>query len=152
MNTRRVNLNSDIELLKKFRLDTELESVGCYTLFNTDEYLNRIRMRLQEQPDGQLLVEENDETIGQVDLVIKEYNNRRIGYVNLIYLVPAYRGLGYGKQIISLAENYFKKHQMKEYHLRVSSTNTNALKLYTAQGMEKIYKDSEQNWCMRKAL
>jgi RimJ/RimL family protein N-acetyltransferase len=61
--------------------------------------------------------------IGQIELQIVNYEGKDIGYVYLFYLTPEKRGQGYGLQLLAYAESFFHKHQVNEYHLRVSPTN-----------------------------
>lgn len=42
------------------------------------------------------MVEENGRFIGQLELSIRKYEGRNIGYVHLYYLIPEKRGKGIG--------------------------------------------------------
>jgi GNAT superfamily N-acetyltransferase len=72
------------------------------------------------------MVEKDNRLIGQLELTIKKYEDRKIGYVNLYYLVPDFRGIGIGKELQKYASSFFKSQNHNEFHLRVSPTNTSA--------------------------
>jgi len=97
--------------------------------------------RINKFPEGQLIIEDNNKPIGQVGFDIQEYNGEKIGYVNLFYLIPEYRGRGIGKELIRYVEEFFIKSNISEYHLRVSSRNERAISLYTKMGMTEINED-----------
>lgn len=59
-------------------------------------------------PSGQLIVEEDNTSIGQLGLGIVNYCGTQIGYINLIYLISEYRGKELGKDLIWYAENFFR--------------------------------------------
>ena len=69
---------------------------------------------------------------------MKEYEGKEIGYVNLYYLVAEKRGIGLGSLLHAYAIQFFKDHNVKEYHLRVSPTNEQAIAFYKKNGMQKL--------------
>ncbi|WP_236888081.1 GNAT family N-acetyltransferase [Cytobacillus oceanisediminis] len=69
---------------------------------------------------------------------MKQYDGKEIGYVNLYYLIPEKRGMGLGFKLHDYALKFFKASNLKEYHLRVSTSNQNALAFYEKNGMKKI--------------
>jgi RimJ/RimL family protein N-acetyltransferase len=81
---------------------------------------------------------ENGEPIGQLELTMKQYEGKEIGFVNLYYLTPEKRGKGFSSKLHEYALNFFKARNLKEYHLRVSPSNQNALDFYAKNGMKKI--------------
>lgn len=84
------------------------------------------------------MVEENGESIGQLEMQVRKYNGYQIGYVNLFYLVPEKRGHGAGRYLYEYAIKFFKKERVKEYHLTVSPTNKQAMRFYKKIGMKEI--------------
>ena len=46
-------------------------------------------------PDGQVIVEKDDLPIGQMELQIRDFDGIEIGYVNLYYLIPEVKDLGW---------------------------------------------------------
>jgi ribosomal protein S18 acetylase RimI-like enzyme len=142
---RTINIEIDREIIVTFRKDAFVVSFGTDEVFRDEEaYVGGMKERVGRFPDGQVLIEMGDETIGQMELDIKEYDGNEIGYVNLYYLISAYRNKGLGKQLVHYAEEFFKKHGVSEYHLRVSQTNQAAIRLYTKHGMELAGEEHEQ--------
>ncbi|MDQ0351431.1 RimJ/RimL family protein N-acetyltransferase [Alkalibacillus filiformis] len=121
----------------RFRRDSYLVSFGTNQYLNVEEYLQFLREKITKHPDGFVLVEEDGELIGQIELSIREYEGREIGYVHLYYLVPRKRGKGYGQVLQHYAEDFFQRHQVSEFHLRVSPTNKQARAFYKKLGMKE---------------
>lgn len=134
-----IDINDDREKVIEFRKDSFLISFGEISGFGDErEYLNWLEEKISNYPDGFVMVKKGDNVVGQLELTIRQYEDREIGYVNLYYLIPESRCRGMGKQLHQYALNFFKNHNVNEYHLRVSPTNTNALKFYKKLGMEEI--------------
>lgn len=155
MEFRSINPIDDRNLIIAFRKDSYVVSFGHLAGFgDEDEYVNRVSERVLRFPDGQVIIEENGRSIGQLELQIVSYEGREIGYANLFYLAADYRGQGRGKVLITYAEDFFHKQGVKEYHLRVSPDNIRALSLYKRSGMRKLQLERQQNpvWRMMKEL
>ncbi|TYS00255.1 GNAT family N-acetyltransferase [Rossellomorea vietnamensis] len=88
-------------------------------------------------PGGFLMVEKGNETIGQIELSIREQDLRSIGYVHLYYLTHGYRHKGLGKNVHEYSLRFFARYNVSEYQLRVSPTNVAALKFYREIGMQE---------------
>ena len=56
----------------------------------------------------------------------------------MYYLVPKKRGNGKGIELHNYAKQFFKSNEVDEYHLRVSTTNSPAIKFYRKIGMEEV--------------
>lgn len=84
------------------------------------------------------MVKENNKYVGQLELSIREYEGKDIGYVHLYYLTPDMRGKGKGQKLHDYARQFFKDNNVNEFHLRVSSTNKYAIKFYRKIGMDEI--------------
>lgn len=154
MELRNIHLESDKDMIIKFRRDTYTISNGTEKGFDEDSYLNRMSRRIDKFPNGQLIVEKDNKAIGQLGLLVQDYCGKSIGYINLIYLIPKYRARGYGRKMLKYAEEFFRKLSLDEYHLRVSSTNKNAFEFYRNFGMKKICEENRKNkiFLMAKAL
>ncbi|MCA0992122.1 GNAT family N-acetyltransferase [Pseudalkalibacillus hwajinpoensis] len=134
-----INLSKHRDVAIKFRKDSFLVSFGDLNEFGDEnEYVKRLEEKIDEFPNGFVMVEKEGECIGQLELSVKEYEGRKIGYVNLYYLVPEFRGKGIGKELHQYASNFFTGNDLNEFHLRVSPSNSTALKFYHKLGMEKI--------------
>ena len=53
-----------------------------------------------------------------------------VGYVNLFYLIPEFRGQGFGQQLEQYAANFFKHLGCQSARLSVSPTNLSAIRFY----------------------
>ncbi|MGG3661341.1 N-acetyltransferase family protein [Bacillus gobiensis] len=123
----------------KFRRDSYIVSFGDNSNFGEDEdYVKWLQLKTKQFPEGFVMVEENGESIGQLEMQVRKYNGYQIGYVNLFYLVPEKRGHGAGRYLYEYAIKFFKKERVKEYHLTVSPTNKQAMRFYKKIGMKEI--------------
>lgn len=127
----------------KFRKDSFKVSFGDNSNFNEEEYLNWLKGKINDFSKGFVLVEEGGEYIGQLELSIREYEDRNIGYVHLYYLIPEIRGKGKGTELHNYGEKFFKNNKVSEYHLRVSPNNIAAIKFYKKIGMEEVGSEVE---------
>ncbi|MCM3118001.1 GNAT family N-acetyltransferase [Neobacillus sp. MER 74] len=155
LNFRTIDIEKDKDMIIKFRKDSYVVSFGTEEGFGDEiAYINRIRERVNKFPNGQVIIEEDNKPIGQMELQIQEFSGNEIGYVNLFYLIPEYRSKGLGKELICYAENFFRKSNVSEYHLRVSPDNQRAIRLYTKSGMVMVCEEDEEYlvWRMRKLL
>lgn len=147
---RTIDIHKDRNTIIKFRKDSYIVSFGCVDGFGDEEdYIQRIAQRVCKFPEGLVIVEEKQKPIGQMELQIIYYEGKEIGYVNLYYLVPEYRGRGYGEKLVVYAESFFRKHHVKEYHLRVAPSNQRAIHFYLKSGMEKIKEEYSYNLVLR---
>jgi GNAT superfamily N-acetyltransferase len=134
-----INIDKHRDYILPFRKDSFIVSFGTDEgLGDEQDYLNWVHLQVQKNPKGFVLVVENEVPVGQLELTVKEYVGKEIGYVNLYYLVPEKRGMGLGSLLHAYAIQFFKEHGLNEYHLRVSPTNTHALTFYKRNGMKQI--------------
>lgn len=133
-----IDLEKDAELAIRFRKDSFKVSFGAADDFDEADYLHWLRGQIEECPDGFVMVEEEGEVIGQLELSIREYESEKIGYVNLYYLVPSKRGGGRGQALHAYATDFFKRQQVNEFHLRVAPGNKPAVRFYERIGMQEI--------------
>lgn len=154
---RRIDLDKEKERLVEFRRDSYIVSFGNDAGFvDPDAYVERIRGWIQHLPDAVVFAEYNGEIVGQVELELREFEGRQIGYVHLFYLVPAYRDRGLGADMYHYAKSFFQKHGVEEMHLRVSPSNTRAIRFYEKLGFERVRIEEEPpsgvRWRLAKRL
>ena len=134
-----IDIHKHREVIIPFRRDSFIVSFGTDEgLGDENTYLDWVQQRSAIYPNGFVLVVEDGVPIGQLELNVKEYEEKEIGYVNLYYLVPEKRGMGLGSFLHEYAIQFFKEHGVKEYHLRVSPTNEQAIAFYNKNGMQKL--------------
>ena len=67
-----------------------------------------LQQQSEKNPKGFVLVVENELPIGQLELTVKEYEGKEIGYVNLYYLIPEKRGMGLGSLLHDYAIRFLR--------------------------------------------
>lgn len=152
---RSINLSKDIDTIIKFRRDSFVISFGDDKLFCLERYIEKIQERLGKFPKGLVLVEDGSKQVGQIELQITQYQGEKIGYVNLFYLIEPYRGKGFGKELVKYVEQFFIENKINKYHLRVSTTNSHALKFYEKNGFIIVCieeQDSKPRYRMSKII
>ncbi|KGX85833.1 GNAT family N-acetyltransferase [Pontibacillus marinus] len=128
------------ETILAFRKGSFIASFGHDRDFGDEEnYVQWVSGKVRDFPTGFVMVYESGEAIGQLELQVKEFEAEKIGYINLYYLIPERRGRGYGKVLHDYAMEFFKKHHIGEYHLRVAPDNHQAISFYKRNGMEEMY-------------
>jgi len=139
-----IDVNKHQNIVVSFRRDSFVVSFGSDKDFGDEtDYLDWLKKQTAKNPKGLVLAFENELPIGQLELTIKKYEGKEIGYVNLYYLIPEKRGRGFGTQLQQYAINFFKNNNVSEYHLRVSPANKQALAFYSKNGLYPI--KSEMN-------
>lgn len=133
-----IDLKKDRETLIQFRKDSFIVSFGNAEGFDNEEYIDWLAEKKQLFPDGFVLAKERNLPIGQLELSVREYEGKDIGYVHLYYLIPDKRGTGLGRILHHYTLDFFKKSDIEEYHLRVAPNNEQAIRFYLKNGMEKL--------------
>lgn len=130
-----IDLEKDRETALKFRREAFRESFGATDSFNEEDYLDWLQKKMNEHPEGIVFVRNNGRPIGQIDLSIREYRGRLIGYVHLFYLEEEWRDRGLGMQLFDYAMRFFHERDITEFHLRVAPGNERAVAFYKKYGM-----------------
>ncbi|KXZ18419.1 GNAT family N-acetyltransferase [Bacillus nakamurai] len=139
----RINLNKHEETAVSFWKDSFIASFGTADGFNREEYLSWLSGQIQRFPDGFVMAYHMQQPIGQLELSIKTYQHKEIGYVHLYYIIPQERGRGYGSKLDAYAQDFFRTYGVTEYHLRVSPSNKGALTFYRKQNMQALGLESD---------
>ncbi|WP_405098228.1 GNAT family N-acetyltransferase [Oceanobacillus sp. FSL H7-0719] len=139
MQFEKINVNQNREKLIKFRKDSFQVSFENTDDFGDESvYLNWLAEKTMLFPEGLVFVKEADKVIGQLELTIREFEGRKIGYVHLYYLIPDMRGEGRGSMLHQYAKSFFTKNKVNEFHLRVAPENHVAINFYKKIGMEEV--------------
>ncbi|MCM3741887.1 GNAT family N-acetyltransferase [Oceanobacillus luteolus] len=138
MEFKEIEIKKDRDKVVEFRKDSFKVSFGDASGFDEEEYLRWLDEKIKDFSKGFVLVVEDGKYIGQLELTIREFEGKKIGYVNLYYLIPEMRGKGKGKELHDYAIQFFENNKVSEYHLRVSPSNTGAINFYRKNGMKEI--------------
>jgi RimJ/RimL family protein N-acetyltransferase len=134
------------EVIIQFRRDSFVASFGSDKDFGDDDkHINWVIRKQKKLPNRFVLVKYREEYIGQIELTAMDFEDRTIGFVNLYYLVPVFRGKGLGKELHHYALAFFRDLGLSEFHLRVSLTNDKALRFYQKLGMKAVEASVEDN-------
>nr|WP_093135430.1 GNAT family N-acetyltransferase [Salinibacillus kushneri] len=136
MQFEKINIDKHRDYVIQFRKDSFVISFGNDSNFDEGDYLRWLEEKIVEYPEGFVIVREGDQYIGQLELSIRNYENKSIGYVHLYYLIPEKRGKGKGQNLHDYVKQFFKSHNIQEFHLRVSPTNTIAMRFYHKMGIK----------------
>ena len=79
-----IDIDKHREYIIPFRKDSFIVSFGTDKDFGDEtKYLNWLKQQSEKNPNGFVLLVDNELPIGQLELTIKEYEGKEIGYVNL---------------------------------------------------------------------
>ncbi|MCM2603271.1 GNAT family N-acetyltransferase [Rossellomorea marisflavi] len=141
MNLQKIDIDKHRDVIISFRRDSFKVSFGTDQDFDEEEYVRWVQDQSALFPDGFILLMEKGVPIGQLELTVKDYEDSKIGYVNLYYLIPERRGSGMGNKLHQYALQFFRTQGVSEYHLRVSPSNHQALSFYKRIGMREFKKE-----------
>ena len=148
---REMNWRTDREAVLSFQTEVyELNFPGfrMSQAFLRD-YERQLRQALR-QPNERILVLDNE---GQVvgflwASLVSTMVEPCVGYIKNVFVVPAWRGLGYGKQLLRAADEWFKQNHCRRAALDATISNRQAVAVYEAAGyvparyrMEKVYEE-----------
>ena len=133
-----INIQRDLETCIQFRRDSYFVSFGTYSGFEADmhSYSERMQDRLKLLPHGNCHLWIKDEIIGQTEMKLVDSPN--IGYVSLLYIIPEFRGQGFGEVLLRHAVEVFSKLNKSELQLSVSNSNQQALSFYNKHGWQNL--------------
>jgi len=130
---RPIDLRADLESAVRIRRDSFVCSFGDDLRFDEAQYLGFLKAKHARDPWLAVHVFQDGQLIGQMEF--DAYKPAPwIGYVNLYYLAPEYRGLGLAAQLDAYAADYLRRSGFASAHLSVSPTNTRALRFYAQHG------------------
>ncbi|MBL0385245.1 GNAT family N-acetyltransferase [Tumebacillus sp. ITR2] len=125
-------------------------------VFDEAEYIEFATQKSEELPEGFVFAEHDNQIVGELVLRTQLYEDRHVGYVSLIYVIPEGRGAGYAQLMFTYTEEVFRKLQLPEYHLRVDQRNARAVAFYEKQGLTKLAEErnrfNDLCWRMGKTL
>ena len=113
------------------------------------KHLAWLRSRVEEFPDGHVLALLDGRPVGQLEMQVPY--GMTTGYVNLYYVVPELRGLGFGRRMHDHALLYFQSWEADRIELHVSALNERAMGFYRSLGYKAIRREGRL-WRFAKAL
>lgn len=134
-----IDLEQHQDLCVQFRVDSFVCSFGSADHFyevngsGVERYLQWLRQRITKMPNSCIHIWKGEQIIGQIEMG-RWQNDSSIGYVNLFYLIPEFRGQGFGQQLDRHAANFFRHLGCKSVRLSVSPTNPVAMRFYLKHG------------------
>lgn len=137
-----IELPRDAGACIAFRRDSYFESFGthdgCDAEMGADGglYLEKLRARIAEVPEGNCHLWHGDRIIGQTEMRVSE--DPRMGYVNLFYLVPEWRRRGVSRLLHDHAVAVFRARGKRGLRLSVSRSNARAIAFYRRLGWRSV--------------
>lgn len=149
-----VDLNVSLELCVSFRRDAHIVSYGCDDDFNEKEVKAWFARLSAKDPSGFQHVMIDGNIIGLLEFKsgLEGDDGVKRGYVNLFYLVPECRGLGYGEKIQHYVLSKFIEEGCVEANLRYIPRNKVAGAFYRKHQWTRVGNESERGQLMVKKL
>ena len=138
-----IDLDSAAEIAIAFRADSFKCSFGSAQRFyeadgkGHERYLGWIRQLMQSIPGSCVHVWNGESVIGQIEMN-RFKGDPQMGYVNLYYLVPAYRNRGLGRRLDEYATAFLYGIGFRAARLSVSPTNQQAMRFYLKSGWSDL--------------
>ncbi|GAB4474937.1 MAG: hypothetical protein OHK0037_36020 [Elainellaceae cyanobacterium] len=160
---RPIDLAQHHQLCVQFRADAFLCSFGSVERFYEPDgtgavaYLRWLEQRIADLPNSCVHLWQNEQIIGQIELG-RWKRDPSVGYVNLFYLAPDFRGRGLGAHLDEYAAQFFWERGHRRARLSASPTNLVAIAFYRKRGwidlgqrddmsdthyFEKVYQNGE---------
>ncbi|BAU41086.1 Acetyltransferase (GNAT) family protein [Leptolyngbya sp. O-77] len=134
-----IDLAKHHQVCVQFRADAFVCSFGSAERFyepngaGAVQYLRWLERRIAELPNGCVHLWKTGQIIGQIELG-RWKRDASVGYVNLFYLAPEYRGQGLGARLDEYAAEFFGQHGYGRARLSASPTNLVAIAFYQKRG------------------
>jgi ribosomal protein S18 acetylase RimI-like enzyme len=100
------------------------------------QYLDWLRQRIAEFPEGYVHVVENGQIVGQIEMNLR--GQQTLAYVHLLYLIPEARDRGLGAQIHEYVMQVFQQMGVIKAQLSVSPSNPRAMAFYQKHGWQDL--------------
>jgi len=142
----------DADLAVRHHIDACVATYGDDTRFQgTAQYLRWLEKKVEEFPEGYLLAYRDDRCVGQLELEVPY--GMTSGYVNLFYVTPEFRGIGFGRLLHQRAEFYFRSWEATLVRLHVSPTNRPAMRFFLRMGYHRTFSAADKRlWELEKEL
>ena len=128
------------------RFDSFVTSFGYDVGFSkflkeADDYLKWLQTTLASEPACAVHMKKDGVIIGQLEIGRQLAANT--GNLNLVYVMPGFRGKGFAEELHAYAVEYFKARGFRKAMLRCSPTNVRGFPFYKRMGWEDKGVDPE---------
>ncbi len=132
-----IDVDSDFQRCYEFRKDSYYCSFGTTKGYDksVSGYEARIRKRLNDKRWFYFHIWQGANIIGQLEFRSFSHLDG-YGYINLVYLIPEYRGVGIADIVHKYIVHCLKSSKCYRAVLSVSRTNTRALRFYSRHGWQ----------------
>ena len=135
---RHLDMEKEQEFYYQCRKDAWITIHGSLDKFNGEGFTADAVAQAKASPDAVWQVMLNDQPAGLVQLDIPTAKAQGYGPVPFLYLLPDYRGMGLGVQLIGQAISVFRSMGCDRIRLRCAPDNAVAQKFYAKYGFYKI--------------
>ena len=118
--------------------DAWLAAHGDLRGFYPEPYWKAAREHLRLDPDSVLVLLDGDKPVGLVDLDPLRASEEGCGWLSLLYLIPEYRGKGYGIQALGRAVVGFRTQGRRALRLLAAEDNASACAFYRREGFSCV--------------
>jgi RimJ/RimL family protein N-acetyltransferase len=138
-----IHMDHDEELCIAFRREMYAASFGSYEGVEEEMgednslYLEQLRARIEQLPEGNVHLWRGDRIVGQAEMKFLD-EEPGIGYVSLFYVAADCRGEGLGRVLHEHAVDVFRRHGRKLMRLSVSISNASAIAFYRKLGWTAV--------------
>ena len=138
-----IDLEKNLDVAIRFREDAFICSFGIGDKFwqengpKAERYVEWLKAKLDNDPYSAVHVWRSQQIIGQMELGSFK-PEPSIGYINLYYIIPEFRGAGLSHVLDEYAVTYLRSKGHKKALLSVSPSNLRALRYYTRMGWVDI--------------
>lgn len=149
-----VELEKHLALSIEFRRDAHNISYGSEKGFDVAEITQWYELLKEKNPQGFQHIIINGNIVGQLEFksAITKADGTVHGYINLLYLIPKYRDLGYGRILLDHILTKFRNDGCTEAQLRYLQHNKRAAHFYKKHHWIAVGGPTEQGQLMRKFL
>ena len=118
--------------------DAWLAAHGDLRGFYPEPYWKAAREHLRLDPDSVLVLLDGDKPVGLADLDPLRASEEGCGWLSLLYLIPEYRGKGYGIQALGRAVVGFRTQGRRALRLLAAEDNAAACAFYRREGFSCV--------------
>lgn len=128
----------DAEFYTRCYADSWAVAHGSSAGFVPRVYLASARSHSAKDRDCLMKVMYGERPVGVLELDPRRGKDEGCGWISLLYLVPEFRGKGYGVQLIGCAAAYFADRGRSAVRLHVAVTNEAAIGFYRHYGFDEL--------------